>query len=89
MPACEPAGPPQEDTVHTGPGQQQILAELLTLTWEFLSQASPAVRDDLRAFLTSRGYHPQASLGWFLDTLQLSATRLPADGASPDPPPGS
>jgi hypothetical protein len=72
MPACQPSELPPCDTARTGQGQQTT-AELLTLTFEFFSQTGPAVRHDLRAFLTSRGCHPHTCLGRFLDGLQFSA----------------
>jgi hypothetical protein len=40
-----------------------ITAELLDLTWEFLTHAAPTVRAELGQFLTDHGQHPVAGLG--------------------------
>jgi len=72
-PAYQPSETPPADAALTSHNQRQAAAELLTLTWEFFTQASPATRQELRSFLTSRSCHPATALGWFLDTLQLTA----------------
>lgn len=88
MPADQPPLElPDDDTVF-GPTRDEITAELLDLTWCFLTKASPAVRDELRAFLTSRGHHRTAGLEAFLDTLQFTAAghRHDADKSRPSDP---
>jgi hypothetical protein len=87
VPACRPSELPSCDTARTGQGQQTT-AELLALTVEFFSPAGPAVRHDLRAFLTSGGCHPQTCLGRFPGGLHCSARQLSAAGTSQDPPRG-
>jgi len=74
MPAYQPSEPPPEDA-DFGPGGDAITAELLTLTWQFFTHASPTVRAELRQFLTDRGHHPVAGLEAFLDRLQFSTER--------------
>jgi hypothetical protein len=73
MPAYEPTELPP-DNADFGPSHDEITAELLTLTHNFFDQASTAVRDELRQFLTNRGHHPITGLEAFLDRLQFSAT---------------
>ena len=75
-PAYEPSEIPPPDAVLTGQGERESAAELLTLTWEFFTRASPTVREEFRHFLTSRGCHPATALGSFLDGLQFSAHSL-------------
>jgi len=58
-----------------GPSHDAITAELLDLTWQFLTHASPTVRAELGQFLDDHGQHPVAGRGAFLDCLQLSAAR--------------
>jgi hypothetical protein len=85
-PAYEPSEPPPADASLTGQNQWEAAAELLTLTSDFFTSASPAARDELRAFLTSRGCHPATALSWFLDSLQFSAHTMspPPPGELPD-----
>ena len=75
-PAYQPSEIPPPDAVLAGQGEREAAAELLTLTWEFFTHASPAARGELRAFLTSRGCHPATALGAFLDGLQFTAHSL-------------
>ena len=77
MPAYEPTELPPEDATY-GADHDELVAELLTLTEAFFRQASPAIRDELRQFLSSHGCHPSTGLEWFLDSLVFSAGRLPA-----------
>jgi hypothetical protein len=74
MPTGSPdQSPPVE--ADFGPSHDAITAELLDLTWQFLTHASPTVRAELGQFLADHGQHPVAVLGAFLDCLQLSAAR--------------
>jgi hypothetical protein len=61
-----PGNEPDTDTQFSVP-PEQITTELLELCDEFLRQASPIVRTELRQFLTEHGHH--GGLGWFLDAL--------------------
>ena len=74
---CPPAHPtsrrPSRPT--SGPSHDAITAELLDLTWQFLTHASPTVRAELGQFLADHGQHAVAGLGAFLNRLQLSAAR--------------
>jgi hypothetical protein len=73
---CPPAhhqSPPVE--ADFGPSHDAITAELLDLTCQFLTHASPTVRAELGQFRGGHGQHPVAGLGAFLDCLQLSAAR--------------
>ena len=72
MPAYQPSELPPDDA-NFGLRPDDITAELLTLSWEFFTHASPATREELRRFLTARGHHPTAGLGAFLDGLQFTA----------------
>ena len=85
-PAYEPSQPPPAHAGLTGQNEREAAAELLTLTWDFFTSASPTARDELRAFLTSRGCHPATALSWFLDSLQFSAHSMsaPPSGELPD-----
>jgi hypothetical protein len=74
MHAPDPNDLPPDDAVLTGTSRDETTAELLALTWDFFHQASPAVVSDLRQFLTTRRYHPTTCLGWYLDSLQFTAT---------------
>ena len=86
MPAYEPSQPPPDGAVAAGQSEHEAAAELLTITWEFFTRASPTAREELRRFLTSRGCHPATALGWFLDGLQLSTYNMsrPPSGEPPD-----
>ena len=55
--------------------QQAHLLELLTVCAAFFRSASPTVHNELRTFLTTRGYHPIAGPPAFLDALEFTATR--------------
>jgi len=74
MPNTQPHQPPPGHTIRQS--QPETAAELLTLTWQFFSQASPDTRHELRVFLTSHDCHPATALGWFLDSLQFTAHSL-------------
>src|SRR3954468_16543326 len=74
MPTGPPdASPPVE--ADFGPSHDAVTAELLDLTWRFLTHAAPTVRAELGQFLTDHGQHPVAGLGAFLNCLQFSAAR--------------
>ena len=73
-------GPPDQSPpaeADFGPSHDAITAELLDLTWQFLTHASPTVRAELGQFLADHGQHPVAALGAFFDFLQLSAAAPP------------
>ena len=73
-----PTGPPDPSPpveADFGPSHDAITAELLDLTWQFLTHAAPTVRAELGQFLADHGQHPVAGLGAFLNCLQLSAAR--------------
>jgi hypothetical protein len=88
-----PTGPPDQSPpaeADSGPSHDAITAELLDLTWQFLTHASPTVRAELGQFLADHGQHPVAGLGAFLDCLQLSAARHhPRDAHGERTPPRS
>lgn len=63
---------PEPPDADYGPNRDQIVADLLTLTWDFLVHASPAVQAELQRFLASRGWHPTAGMPAFLDALQFN-----------------
>lgn len=88
-----PTGPPDQSPpaeADFGPSHDAITAELLDLTWQFLTHASPTVRAELGQFLADHGQHPVAGLGAFLDCLQLSAARHhPRDAHGERTPPRS
>jgi hypothetical protein len=52
------------------------IAELLNLCHDFLTTASPATRNELRAFLTDKGLAPHTAVGWLIDMLALRALNL-------------
>jgi hypothetical protein len=61
-----PTGPPDPSPpveADFGPSHDAITAELLDLTWQFLTHAAPTVRAELGQFLTDHGQHPVAGLG--------------------------
>jgi hypothetical protein len=61
-----PTGPPDPSPpveADFGPGHDAVTAELLDLTWQFLTHAAPTVRAELGQFLTDHGQHPVAGLG--------------------------
>jgi hypothetical protein len=63
-----PTGPPDPSPpveADFGPSHDAITAELLDLTWQFLTHASPTVRAELGQFLADHGQHPVAGLGAF------------------------
>src|SRR5688500_3205517 len=73
-----PTGPPDPSPpveADFGPSHDAITAELLDLSWQFLTHAAPTVRAELGQFLTDHGQHPVAGLGAFLTCLQFSAAR--------------
>jgi hypothetical protein len=73
-----PTGPPDPSPpveADFGPSHDAVTAELLDLTWQFLTHAAPTVRAELGQFLTDHGQHPVAGLGAFLNCLQFSAAR--------------
>ena len=88
-----PTGPPDPSPpveADFGPSHDAITAELLDLTWQFLTHASPTVRAELGQFLADHGQHPVVGLGAFLDCLQLSAARHhPCDAHGERTPPRS
>ena len=88
-----PTGPPDQSPpveADFGPSHDAITAELLDLTWQFLTHASPTVRAELGQFLAGHGQHPVAGLGAFLECLQLSAARHhPRDAHGERTPPRS
>jgi hypothetical protein len=62
MPTSPPdTSPPVE--ADFGPSPDAITAELLDLTWQFLTHAAPTVRAELGQFLTDHGQQPVAGLG--------------------------
>lgn len=67
-----------EDAITTAPHHETIHIELLDLCEKFFRTASDSVHTELRQFLSSQGYHPIASHGWFLDGLALT-TYAPRD----------
>jgi hypothetical protein len=67
QPEARPENPPDP--------HQARLFELLTVCAAFLRVASPTVHDELRTFLTARGYHPIAGPPAFLDALEFTVTR--------------
>jgi len=72
-----------------GPSHDAITAELIDLTWQFLTHP-PTVRAELGQFLTAHGQHPVAGLGAFLNCLQFSAARhRPGDAHGERTPPRS
>jgi hypothetical protein len=63
-----PTGPPDPSPpveADFGPSHDAITAELLDLTWQFLTHAAPTVRAELGQFLADHGQHPVAGLGAF------------------------
>jgi hypothetical protein len=88
-----PTGPPDPSPpveADFGPSHDAITAELLDLTWQFLTHAAPTVRAELGQFLTDHGQHPVAGLGAFHNCLQLSAARHhPGDAHGERTPPRS
>jgi|SRR5687768_4485082 len=88
-----PTGPPDPSLpveADFGPSHDAITAELLDLTWQFLSHAAPTVRAELGQFLTDHGQHPVAGLGAFLNCLQFSAApHRPGDAHGERTPPRS
>src|SRR5688572_27534466 len=88
-----PTGPPDQSPpaeADFGPSHDAITAELLDLTWQFLTHAAPTVRAELGQFLADHGQHPVAGLGAFLNCLQLSAARHhPGDAHGERTPPRS
>lgn len=61
------------DTTSTATDSHQQIAYLLSLCHDFLTTASPATRNELRQFLTSKGLAPHAAVGWLIDMLALRA----------------
>ena len=68
-----PTGPPDPSPpveADFGPSPDAITAELLDLTWQFLTHAAPTVRAELGQFLTDHGYRTleasTAGQGWEL-----------------------
>src|SRR3954447_17776156 len=58
-----PTGPPDQSPpaeADFGPSHDAITAELLDLTWQFLTHASPTVCAELGQFLADHGQHPVA-----------------------------
>src|SRR5215203_7105850 len=88
-----PTGPPDPSPpveADFGPSPDAITAELLDLTWQFLTHAAPTVRAELGQFLADNGQHPVAGLGAFLNCLQFSAARhRPGDAHGGRTPPRS
>jgi len=61
-----PTGPPRPVAAveaDFGRSHDAIIAELLDLTWQLLTNAAPTVRAELGQFLTDHGQHPVAGLG--------------------------
>jgi hypothetical protein len=61
-----PTGPPRPVAAveaDFGRSHDAIIAELLDLTWQFLTHAVPTVRAELGQFLAHHGQHPVAGLG--------------------------
>lgn len=54
----------------------QTILHALRLADEFLRQAGPATRAELRAFCTARGWTPACGTGAFIDTIGFSALTL-------------
>jgi hypothetical protein len=65
----QPADAPDPDAQFSV-APEQITTELLELCEDFLHQASPIVRTELRQFLTEHGHH--GGLGWLLDALSFT-----------------
>lgn len=66
--------PPQHEHDH-------LLTELLELCEDFLGHASPATRDELNAYLHTRGI--AGGPGWLIDMLGLTRRRLQHQHNSP------
>jgi hypothetical protein len=68
-----PAGPP--------PQHDHLLTEVLELCEDFFGHASPDTRDELNAYLRSRGI--AGGPGWLTDMLGLTRLRLQHQHDSP------
>lgn len=85
----DPANEPDDGAVLAGATREDTVAELFGLCDEFFRcPASPQVHAELRRFLISRGYHPVASWGWFIDTLGFAASRPRYNLSEDEPSPG-
>ena len=68
-----PTFDPDVTTTATSADGCHQIAVLLNLCHDFLTAASPATRNELRAFLTNEGLSPHTAVGWFVDMLALRA----------------
>jgi hypothetical protein len=68
-----PTFDPDVTSTATGKDSCHQIAILLNLCHDFLTTASPATRNELRAFLTNKGIAPHTAVGWFTDMLSLRA----------------
>ena len=69
----QPSFDPDTTSTANGTDSCHQIAALLNLCHDFLTTASPATRNELRAFLTSKGLAPHTAVGWLIDMLALRA----------------